>query len=523
MRPIDLFDSAARQYATRVALRQGGEELTFSDLRERTLKVASALACLCAGRDAVPIGVFSRNDYRAVVCTLAIMRAGAAVVPLHDKNSAEHNVSYLERIQPACVFYHSCEAKPVDGMKSRLPSVKWVCLDRETGGDPSLDSFAWGAGDYVDTWADAFGNPERPVYIRQTSGTTGTPKIIVNDVASFHVTQMVHTHQLRCDGYRPVCLLAAPWSHAAGVHAFAMLTLGATLVCMDEFDAAQVLRHIEQHRVTHIWLPASALYLLLNRASLGETDHSSLRSIVLGASAVSPQKLAEAVRIFGPVVSVNYSQIEGGFITWLEAGVVAAAVAGDHADRLRSSGVSQHAAAIAIVDENDGVLPAGEVGEIVVRGRSVKPYIVRPYARDLEEMSKAHRCGWHHTGDLGFMDDDGFLYVVGRTKDTVIAGGFKVSTAEVERIIMELPEVAECAVVGIPDTVRGEAVKAIVVVRDGHRLSTRDVIERCRSRLGRGHMPSSIEQWPQLPRTPVGKIDKRRIRESLAAVTNRLT
>jgi acyl-CoA synthetase (AMP-forming)/AMP-acid ligase II len=233
---------------------------------------------------------------------------------------------------------------------------------------------------------------------------------------------------------------------------------------------------------------------------------------VIGASAISPDKLLEAVRIFGPCININYSQIESGFVSWLDAPIIAAAVAGDHPERIRSSGQSLCVSMIAIMADNGSLVGSGIVGEIVVRGRAVKPFIVTPYLLDVDEITASGRFGWHHTGDLGLMDVDGYLYVIGRLKDNIIVGGFKVSAGEVETVIMEIQEVAECAVFAVPDAIRGEVVKAVVSVRPGCSVTTKAISSHCRERLSRLKCPSVIELRSDLPKTPVGKVDKLRIR-----------
>ena len=524
LRPIDYFDTAADMYRARPAVQNtDGTMISFDELRALSGRIAAALRARLEWRDAAPIGIYSPNDWRVIACTLGIMRAGATVVPLHAKAHVEQNARYVEQLQPVCLFYHSSLEEGIGQIRARLPtSALLVCLDGN-GADVSLEQLLRVDAGYVDDWSDAYGNVSRPVYIRQTSGTTGEPKVIVGDIASFDATQVVLRQRLHHEECEPVCLVAAPLSHAAGVHAFAAMTIGASLVIMRDFDPVEMLRNIQRFRVTHMWLPASALYLLLSCPDLERFEYSSLRSIVLGASATSPAILREAVVTFGPCVSVNYSQIESGFLSWLDAKTVALAVAGHHAGRLRSSGQSVYASRIAIMDEEGLLLRDGESGEIVVRGPSVKPYILKPYETDVVETATAQRYGWHHTGDIGYFDDEGYLYVTGRKKDLIISAGFKISAADVERVIMEMSEVAECAVIGIPDEVRGESVKAIVTVKTGKTVTAKMIVSHCRARLGRLQAPSSVEQWDELPRSAVGKIDKRRIRERFGSVASTVT
>jgi fatty-acyl-CoA synthase len=509
MRPIDFFDMAAEVHEERTAVIDGDVHLSFRELRHMS-EAAAGLFHRPAHEPPARVALISPNDHRVLACTLGAMRAAAVVVPVHAKDAARKKLDFLEQVHPDWVLYHSSIQADVESMTSALGhSVSWICLDRPAAGVPSLDQALGAVGAWAEDWGDAYGSPEHPVYIRQTSGTTGTPKIIVNDVGSFAATAGVLRHKLNCGDSEMVCLVAAPLSHAAGMYAFSMLTLGATLVLMRDFDAGEVLRNIPRYRVTHLWLPPTALYLLLTCPDARELDYSTLRSLVLGAAAVAPDRLREAVDVFGPCVGLNYSQIEGGFLTWLDADIVAASVAGDHPERLRSSGTSLFVSRVAIMDGDGWLLPKHETGEIVVRGRSVKPYV------DEQERAAAQRFGWHHTGDLGYRDEHGYLYVVGRKKDNIITGGFKVSAAEVEEIIMGLPEIQECAVVGVPHAVRGETVVAVITVRPGMTIAASTILKHCEQRIGRGKSPRRIHQWPELPKTPVGKVDKRVIRELL--------
>jgi acyl-coenzyme A synthetase/AMP-(fatty) acid ligase len=226
----------------------------------------------------------------------------------------------------------------------------------------------------------------------------------------------------------------------------------------------------------------------------------------LGTAAISPERLKEAIELFGPCISQTYGQIESGFITALDPRVAAASVAGHHPERLASSGCNAGVNRVAIMGADGRLLPPGETGEIVVRGRCVKRYL------DEAATSEARRFGWHHTTDLGRFDEDGYLYIVGRMKDIINVAGLKVPAAEIERVIMELCEVRECAVVAVPDPVRGEVPKAIVAVKAGETIEAGDVMAHCRQRLGVSRSPAFIEQWADLPKSPAGKIDKRLIR-----------
>jgi acyl-CoA synthetase (AMP-forming)/AMP-acid ligase II len=511
MRPIDYFDTAADLYAETTAIIDGDVSLSYRELRRLSERIAAALAVLAPQSDPLPVAIYSPNDYRVLAAVLGVMRAGGIVVPLHARNSLEVNVDVIGRAAPRCLFYHSSAAPDVRRMKGQVSSIaEWICLDAEMDGDPSLDRFADGAPIWVDSWGDVCGNPDRPVYYWQTSGTTDQPKLVIDDCATFDASLRV-MRLVRGDSPGLVSLAVAPLSHAGGCRAIGVLTQGGTVVVMTNFDAASVFTHIERYRVSDMWLPPSALALLLNYPDVRAFDVSTLKSVELGASAVAPNTLREAVRALGPCVSQTYGQIESGVVTRLDPATVAASVAGDRPERLMSSGRSLFMNRWAIMSDDGQLLPAGETGEIVVRGRTVKRYL------DPAQTAEARRHGWHHTGDIGCVDAQGFLYVVGRAKDVIITGGFKVVAAEVEKAVLELPQVYECAVVAAPDAFRGEAIKAIVVIKSGESLGNETILAHCRERLPRGKAPVSVDQWLELPKSAVGKIDKRTIRDRVWA------
>lgn len=195
-------------------------------------------------------------------------------------------------------------------------------------------------------------------------------------------------------------------------------------------------------------------------------------------------------------------------LTFLDAKTLAAAAAGDHPERLRSCGKPTSAVRLAIMDDQGRILPANERGEIVARGSLVcDGYFNMP-----EATAEIRAYGWHHTGDVGYIDEDGYVYIVDRKKDMIVTGGFNVYCAEVEAGIMALPQVRECAVIGVPDEKWGEAVKAFVVVKDGESLTEAEVLAHCKTKLGGMKSPKSIAFRADIPKTPAGKTDRKSLR-----------
>jgi len=259
-----------------------------------------------------------------------------------------------------------------------------------------------------------------------------------------------------------------------------------------------------------MFLHPTAFYSMLAHPDVGKFDYSSMRVLLLAGSPVSPDKFKHGVEVFGPCMCQSYGQTEAPMVlTFLDPRTVAAAARGDHPERLRSCGRPTAAVRLAIMDDSGNILAPNQPGEIVARGTLV----TGGYFNLPEATAEIRRYGWHHTGDVGYMDEDGYVYIVDRKKDMIISGGFNVYCTEVEAGIMALPQVQECAVIGIPDEKWGEAVKAIVVCRTGDSLSEPEVIAHCKAKLGSVKSPKSVEFWSEIPKTPAGKLDRKAMRK----------
>jgi fatty-acyl-CoA synthase len=526
MRAIDYFDKQAEGLPERIAIVDGATHYTYAEVRHASQQIARAM--WAAGlRGEQPVAIYSINDARILLCMLGLMRAGAVWVPINYRNAPDANVEYLNYVKTSWLFYHSSYRDRVPELQARVPTLAHlICIDAEDGKNPSLDKFMRGGADddasnptidQID-WADALGNPDRLVGLVPTGGTTGPAKgVRVTSLSWGTMTEMA-SHYWRSASGDPVCLSVAPLSHAAGVVAFTMFTLGATNVIMPGFDALEVLRNIQRFRVTHLFLPPTAFYGLLAQPDVCKFDYSSLRVFLLAASPVSPDKLKQGVEIFGPCLCQSYGQTEAPMLlTFLDQQTVAAAAAGDHPERLRSCGKATSAVRLAIMDDHGRLLPPGQPGEIVARGSLVSPGYYEMPAATAE--IRAH--GWHHTGDIGYHDEDGFFYIVDRKKDMIISGGFNVYSAEVEAAIMALPQVHECAVIGVPHPKWGEAVKALVVLRADQSLTEQEILDHCKIKLGGVKSPKSVEFVAEIAKTPAGKIDRKQLRKPYWSATDR--
>ncbi|WP_292923873.1 class I adenylate-forming enzyme family protein, partial [Novosphingobium sp. SCN 63-17] len=275
------------------------------------------------------------------------------------------------------------------------------------------------------------------------------------------------------------------------------------------FDAHAVMEAIQTHRVTHMFLPPTALYSMLAHPDVRHYDYSSMRYFLLAGSACSPEKLRQAVEVFGPCLCQSYGQSEFHLIaTWLPPEIVAAAAAGDHPERLASCGRATISVRVELMNDDGALLPVGEVGEIVGRGGIV----CDGYFEMEEATAEVRTHGWHHTGDIGRRDEHGFFYIVDRKKDMIVTGGFNVFCSEVEAVVSEMAGVHECAAIGIPDEKWGEAVSVLVVADPAKAPDAAAIMAHCKARLGSVKAPKHVFFRENLPRTPVGKFDKKAMR-----------
>ena len=511
MRAIDYFDKGAEAFPDKIAILDRNARYSYLEAQQASQRIAKAM-WVSGLRGDERVAIFSPNDGRVLLCMLGLMRAGGVWVPINYRNALDANVQFLNYSQTSWLFYHSNFQEQVHQIKSLVPTLRhFVCIDSETGGNPSLETFMQtGEGTEDLDWGDAHGNLDRLAGLVPTGGTTGPAKgVMVTNLSWGTMTELAHQN-LRCDDIDPVCLSTAPLSHAAGVVAFAMFSFGATNVVLPAFDALEVLQSIERYRVTHVFLPPTAYYAMLAHPKVADFNYSTLRRLMIASAPVSPDKLKKGIEVFGPCLCQSYGQTEAPmYMTFLDPKTVAAAAAGDHPERLKSCGRPALAVRLAIMDDDGKILPALKTGEIVARGALVGA----GYYNLPEATAEIRTHGWHHTGDVGYKDEDDFFYIVDRKKDMIITGGFNVYCAEVEACVMELPQVRECAVIGVPDEKWGEAVKAIVVLRDGEPLSEAAVIAHCKTRLGGVKSPKSAEFWREIPKTPAVKTDKKSIRK----------
>lgn len=510
MRLSDYLDKGASLGGDAPCLTFDGVSQSYAEVRQRSSMIAGALqdSGIAPGDR---VAVLSANDPLALTCVFAISRAGAVWCPVNPRNEAAENRELLDLFGCRCLFFQAKFAPLVERIRGDLPALTTlVCLDGEVEG----------AVTFTD-WLSRHGREPEPVEVSDddlcvlagTGGTTGRPKGVRltghNLETATALTLMGYPIS-----HRPRYLALAPLTHTAGVLTFPIMSRGGETVIMPAPDLGEFLRLIEHHRITHAFLPPTVIYGLLDHPALDATDLSSLQCLWYGAAPMSPVRLTEALQRIGPVMGQLFGQTEA-------PNMIATLSPADHfrpdgsiaTERLSSAGRPTPFTQVAIMAPDGQLMPVGERGEIVVRG----PLVMAGYHENPAATAEVSAHGWHHTGDIGYLDADDFLFIVDRAKDMIITGGFNVYSAEVEQALQAHPAVQDSAVVGLPDPKWGERVTAVVQLRAAGHTDPAALIAFVKERLGGVKAPKQVEIWPDLPRSKVGKVLKAEIRERLTA------
>ncbi|HTW16382.1 MAG TPA: fatty-acid--CoA ligase FadD8 [Nocardioides sp.] len=354
-------------------------------------------------------------------------------------------------------------------------------------------------------------DPEHVVSITYTGGTTGKPKGVIGLSRQMNTMTQIQMSEWEWPE-SPRFLMCTPLSHAGAAFFVPTVLKGGCLYVLAKFDPAEVLRTIEEQRITATMLVPSMLYALMDHPDSRTRDLSSLETVYYGASAINPVRLKEAIERFGPIFAQYYGQSEAPMaISYLSKDDHAEAFASGNDARFSSCGRPSAFARTALLDEDGNQVPVGEPGEICVAG----PLLAGGYWNLPEATAETFRDGWMHTGDVAREDEDGFWYIVDRTKDMIVTGGFNVFPREVEDVVAEHPAIAQVGVIGTPHEKFGEAVTAIVVLREGYELTdavVAEVQEMVKERKGSVQAPKQVIATDALPLTALGKPDKKALR-----------
>ncbi|MEU8432818.1 AMP-binding protein [Streptomyces sp. NPDC029216] len=498
---VEAILDALAEEPGREALVHRERRVSAGELRGLVHGMARALRSQGVGRGQT-VTLLAGNLPETIAARYAAGLLGCAVNHLYAGLSADVHADILRDVETQALIVDPAHRDRAAALARRVPLERVLFLGGGTGTDPDPDL----ATDLVqlaaEESADAFpgaAHPQDICTIRHTGGTTGHPKAICTTFE-----QWVSIAPDRSDEGPVKALVCTTLAHAAGFMADNTLHGGGTVVLLDEFEAGAVLAAVERERITHTFLLPPLLYQLMDHPEVDRTDTSSLRMLTYGGCASSPTRLAAAVRRFGPVLNQFYGQNEAGGISILSPE--------DHDPQrpwlLRTAGKVMEGVEVAIRDADGRHLPAGEHGEICVRS----PQVMKGYWKQPELTAEVLRDGWLHTGDIGFVDADGYLTIVDRLKDMIVVVGGHVYTVELEDVLNSHPQVLQSAVFGVPDANLMERVHAVVVRTPGGDVDAKELCALVRDRKGAMYEPADITFADALPLTDAGKPDKKLLR-----------
>ncbi|MFP6778614.1 MAG: AMP-binding protein [Alphaproteobacteria bacterium] len=507
MRLIDYFERGLRYYPERACLIDASGEYTYQEVNERSHRTANAL--LAGGLQVEDtVAILSPNVAPAFEAWIGAARAGGAWVGLAALASIDENIYVINNRDAAWLFYHSSFENEIDRIRAACPKLKQViCLDKPGISHPFFDDFIAGFKAQARELPDCC---DRAICHFTSGGTTGQPKGAMWSNLTWEAwTANVYAHMPVKKP--PSFLVAAPMSHGAGAFAWPALAFGATLVCIPRAEPLAVLEAMHRYRITHTFLPPTVVYMMLAHPRAKEFDFSAMDYLVYGGAPMSADKVKQAINLFGPCMAQIYGQVECP----MTIGILSP---DDHLEALSTPGKEKRLAScgrppvfvnVEMMGEDGNLVSQGKCGEIVARGTLVS----LGYYGDPKASDASCARGWHHTGDIGYKDEDGFIYIVDRKKDMIISGGLNIFPIEIERLIWSHPAVQDCAVIGVPDEKWGEAVKAVIELKSGQSVTEAEIIVLCKSGLSTYKAPKTVEIWDELPRSGVGKVLKRKIRE----------
>lgn len=504
MYPIDFFYRASLLYPDRIAL-QGphGIAISYRELVGRVDSLAHAIQT-ADGEPQARVGICATNHADHVIALLATLAAGKTWVPLNAKSTPAEIRRILDAVTPCLIISdqtgHSLVTHPGNW-------THWTI----SGANPSCP-------DIHDLMREHAGCKPTPINasrdatqaIKFTGGTTGAPKGVMQPYRAWTagIINQIHGWQLSADD---VFVVTAPVTHGTSTYLLPILGAGGKLVFPDAKDPPGIAAAFREHTGTISFMPPTLIYMLMAHPDVHPRDFASLRNLVYGGAPMPAEKVEEAIQYFGPVIGTTYGQTEAPqIVTMLRSSELA-----DSRNR-GSAGRCTWLSDMAIMAPDGTLVPCGEKGEVVVRG----DLVMTGYWGLPDKTEQTIVDGWLHTGDVGYIDERGFLFIKDRIRDVIITGGFNVYPVDVENALSKHPCVHESSVFGMPDPKWGEAVHAAVQLRTGHQATAEELTAHVKTLLGSVHTPKHIHFFNELPRSSVGKVLKKDIKDQLTTTNS---
>lgn len=503
----NIITRAASYWPENIAIIDGDRRLSYSEFEKRTNRLASGLRAL-GYAPGTHIGVQGWNCAEMAEVEIACYKAGFVKVPVNARLSTDETVHVANDGKPEVFIMDKPHADAIADRRDEMPDLKHLVGVGTDSGDMTYDDLlAKGS----DTHEHADPDDDATAVLHYTSGSSGVLKAAMQTYGNRRalLRKMIAAPIARMET-GDVLAHVGPVTHASGMLMLPMFRVGATNLMLGRFDVDDLLQTVAREKVTRLMLVPTMINRIVNHPSVRDYDLSSLRSVMYGTAPMPPALVEKALDLFGPIVSQGYGAGE-------TTSMVMCLTEADHAhalehrpERLASCGRCYFETEVQVVGDDGQPVKQGEMGEIVVRG----PDVMKGYFDAPDITEEAMRDGAYLTGDLAVVDEEGYVFIVDRKKEMIISGGFNVYPSEVERVLYTHPDVYEAAVVGVPDEEWGEAVKAVVVLKDGAGASADTLMAYCADNLPGFKRPRSIDFSDELPKNQNGKIMRRAVRDT---------
>ncbi len=483
-----------------------GRRHTFGDFTDRVARLAGVLRALDV-KEGDRVGIVALNSDRYIEFLFASLWAGAVFNTVNIRWNAKEIAYSLDDCDTRVLFVDDEFSPLIEEIQAHSQALRTVVyIGEKECPAGTLDYMPLMAG--AEPVEDALRGGDDLAAILYTGGTTGAPKGVMLSHGNLYSCS-IGAVMPDCRRDRVVGLHSAPFFHVAGVGLILQLALRlGKHVVLPRFEELAVLEALQREKVEETFLVPTMLRAVLNHPRFDEFDIGSLRALLYGASPIDSTLLKLALK---KMPSAEFLQLYG--MTELSP-VVTYLPPWCHSDpayqgKLSAAGIPVHMAEVRVVDSDDHEVARGEVGEITARG----PMVMQGYWNKPEQTAEALLNGWMHTGDAGYMDADGYVFLVDRIKDMVITGGENVYSVEVEDALLQMPAVSQCAVIGVPDEKWGERVHAVVVLKDGESADAESVVAHCKTLISGFKCPRSVDFIDALPLSGAGKILKYKLKE----------
>lgn len=499
----DILERNARIYPDRIALAMGEESITYRELSARVALRASRLRALgIAKGDRVAVLMHNSPSYMELL--YAVTQLGAVLTPLNELLIARELAAILRNADAAALLYSDEFRGAVERIRpGRTEGARFVAVDTRSAGRAGPAGNETGAPGPP---AEAVPLSESDIAILiYSGGTSGAPRgamLSHGNLVAASASAALELGLSRNDTY----LSCTPLPFMAGTGRLLRFHyMGGTIVILPDFDPEEVLRTIEHRKITHVLLTPAMMSRILDTPSASRFNLATLKTVLYGGASIPIELQKRAIRFFRCGLVQSYGQVESaGVLTFLHAEDHSLEESAPYMRKLMSVGKEAIGVEVRVVDESGREVAPNQIGEIVARG----PNVFHGYFRDPEYTAEVLRDGWLRTGDIASVDEEGYIYIVDRKRDTLMVGGISVDPREIEDVIEEHPDVKEAAVVGRPDYVLGEFPVAVVALKERAQADTLALLAHCRENMAPYKVPRSIEFLPSLPRNSQGKVLK---------------